>query len=276
MFTADDACGLGRRDRRSQHRLDRRSQHGVLGPAAPDDLRRVGALLPDRGQKRAQGGQLGDRARHSLDPVDHRRQLHERVVGGAGRGRVPALPADGDREGGRALLTHAERVGDPAAVLDPLPAALVHDVVGPDQVGMLHNQPGETPIVSDLLVRDGAEDQIARPPPSLAGEDRDRRPLRRPPGPSCRGRRAPTRTRRARSPRTAAPTTRRRRRRRRRCGPGASATAHRRCRAGGRRATPGPARARPARPRRRRRPGTPRGARPRRSRSRAGSRCRCG
>ena len=68
----------------------------------------------------------------------------------------PLFPRTVIGEGRASLLADADRVGDPAAMLDPLAAALVHDVVRADEVGMLLDEPGEAPTVADLLVGDRA------------------------------------------------------------------------------------------------------------------------
>ena len=173
-------------------------------------------------QERVQLGQVvASGRRHAVDPLEHRDQLEQRVVR---RRRAPmrarCLPRAVTAKAEHMLLADADRVGDPSVpCVDPLAAALVErrSRRGRDRDGASTSQ-GSPAAVADLLVGDGAADQVAAAAASPRGRASPWPPPRPRPGPSCRAPRGPRCGRRARGRQTAAPSTRRGRRARRRCG----------------------------------------------------------
>ena len=151
-----------------------------IGPSTSDSARltrepRVPARWHPRPrrrsrQERAQLGQIVDGPRHALDPLDHRHDLGQGVVGDERPGGVRAAAVHRDLEGRAHLLADIDVVHHPAGVLDPLAAALVEHVVGAHQLGPSLDQPRRPDADADLLVGDGAQHQVAVPLPALAGQ----------------------------------------------------------------------------------------------------------
>ena len=197
------------------------------------------------------GPELAAAGAYVREPLDQRRRLHERVVGDPRHRRVPAAAVHAQHERRAHLLGGRAEVERAPGDLDPVAAALVDRVVGAARVGMLAHEPFEAEAVADLLVGRGDEDEVAAPAASPRARASPARRRSRRPGPSCRARRGPRRTRRAARRRTGRRSTRARRRARRRCARAARATGRRPCRGAARRGSPARAPSRTARTRRR-------------------------
>ena len=112
--------------------------------------------------------------RELAEPRDERRRLDERVVGDRRHRRVPAASVHAEDERRAHLLGGRAEVQHLAAELDAVAGAFVDREVGTHRVGVRFDEPLQPEAVADLLVGGRDEDQVARAPPALARERRER------------------------------------------------------------------------------------------------------
>ena len=149
-------------------------------------------------------------SRYSAMRCDQPRRLHEGVVGDVGKRGVAAAPVHEQPERRRRLLGGGAGVEDAAAQLEPVAGSLVDGVLAANGVGMLLAEPAQPLVLAlaHLLVGGRGEEQVAGRLESLHGRATRWRRRSPPPGPSCPGRRGPTRSRPAAPPTRDRPTTR--------------------------------------------------------------------
>ena len=176
-----------------QARLDR--AHVV------DRRLRVGRVLAERLQQRARLGHDVEVGLALAEPGEHRRELEQRVVAGAGERGVAGDAARGHAEAERALLGAADGVQPAVAVGHDRAAALVDQPVHARDVGPLLGQPLGAEPAADLLVDHRDHLQLAaRGPPAAARQRGGGDDLGGGLATSCRACRGPTGGRRGSRP----------------------------------------------------------------------------